>query len=505
MVVLFRVGILSVYFINGVALGSPTVVFVDPAVVGVASVCDTVPAAHDTMSGMDMSGMDMGPSAKTTTRDTAAPQTHKGPPMSWSQSLNLPMGRDGSGTSWNADATPMNGWMYHAHHWMYMVHGELFPRFTSQDVFKSGSRGGAQFDAPNWVMGMAQRRVGAKGLLHFNLMMSLDVLTVGGAGYPLLFQTGESWKGVPLIDHQHPHDLFSEVSVSYAYAFNKRSDLFVYLGYPGEPALGPVAFMHRPSAFYDPDAPISHHWQDATHITFGVVTLGYRFDEWKLEGSLFTGREPDENRYNFDKPRFDSYSFRLSYSPSKHYSLQASGGYIKSPEALDPDINVYRATASILAGYPLPNNRSLDLSLVWGMNANDNHPAGNTGGAGGTSTGGGSGSGHSSPDHSVLLEAAYRVRSWAWYTRYEWVEKTAEELVLTEAVFSSGDIFSINALTLGLSKEFASLGPIRLALGAQATINRADARLDPIYGSVPVGGEVFLRLFPELMHMGHSM
>jgi hypothetical protein len=473
---------------------------------------DTVPVRRDSvggkdMSNMDMSGMDMGHSAGSVSKDSTAPKPHKGPPMSWSQSLNLPMGRDGSGTGWNADATPMNGWMYHSHHWMYMVHGEIFPRYTSQDIFKSGTRGGSQFDAPNWIMGMAQRRVGNKGLLHFNLMMSLDVLTVGGAGYPLLFQTGESWKGIPLVDHQHPHDLFSEVSASYSLALNKHSDLFVYVGYPGEPALGPVAFMHRPSAFYDPDAPIGHHWQDATHITFGVATIGYRLGQWKWEGSLFTGREPDENRYNFDKPRFDSYSFRLSYSPSKHYSLQASGGYIKSPEALEPEINVYRATASILAGYPLTNNRSIDLSLVWGMNINQHNAADaaeNGGGTGGSGGGTGTG-GYSSPNHSVLLEAAYRVRSWAWYTRYEWVQKTAEELVLNHAGFSSGDIFSINALTLGLSKEFASIGPVRLALGAQTTLNRADGRLDPIYGSMPVGGELFLRIFPELMHMGHSM
>jgi hypothetical protein len=31
--------------------------------------------------------------------------------------------------------------------------------------------------------------------------------------------------------------------------------------------------MHRPSQ-HDPDAPIGHHWQDSTHITFGVATLG---------------------------------------------------------------------------------------------------------------------------------------------------------------------------------------------------------------------------------------
>lgn len=424
-----------------------------------------------------MEGMDM-PAAPRAKDTPVAP----GPPMSQSQSLNLPMNRDGSGTSWVPDATTMYGWMHHAGHWMYMVHGDVAFRYTDQDVFKTGSRGGAKWDAPNWIMGMAQRRVGAAGLLHFNLMMSLDRLTEGGGGYPLLFQTGESWKGVPLVDRQHPHDLFAEASVSYALALSKRSDLSLYVGYPGEPALGPVAFMHRPSAMYDPDAPLGHHWQDATHITFGVATLGYRLDDWKLEVSSFTGREPDENRYNFDKPRMDSYSARLSFAPSVHYSLQVSEGYIKSPEALEPGINVWRTTASALAGYSLSGDRSLDVSLVWGMNKTPGDL----------------------PDHSVLLEGAYRVRTWAGYLRYEWVQKTGGELVLNPTEYAGSDLFSIHALTLGGNKTIATAGPVQMALGAQATLNRPDGRLDPVYGSTPVGAEVFLRVFPRAMHMGHG-
>lgn len=149
-----------------------------------------------------------------------------------------------------------------------MLHGNVFLRYNSQDFSNKGSRGGSKFDAPNWVMFMGQRRAGNKGLFRFSAMLSLDELIAGGSGYPLLFQSGESYKGKPLVDRQHPHDLFSELSVGYTHAFSKNVDVFAYLGYPGEPALGPVAFMHRPAALYDPDAPLSHHWTDATHITF---------------------------------------------------------------------------------------------------------------------------------------------------------------------------------------------------------------------------------------------
>lgn len=416
-------------------------------------------------------------SAASDTAGAPRDSTHRpqGPPMSASTSLGLPMTRDGSGTGWNPDVSSMYGWMYHARRWMYMVHGSVYLRYTAQDVFHEGGRGGAKWDAPNWIMGMAQRRVGEKGLLHFNLMMSADRLTEGGAGYPLLFQTGESWNDKPLVDRQHPHDLFAEVSASYAYAIDRDQDVFVYIGYPGEPALGPVTFMHRPSAFFDPDAPVGHHWQDATHITFGVATLGYRLKDWKLEVSDFTGREPDENRYNFDKPRMDSYSARLSFAPAKNYTFQVSEGYIKSPELLEPQINVWRTTASAQAGYDLAGGRALDLCLVWGMNKNE----------------------YEDPNQSILAEAAYRVRTWAWYTRYEWVQKTGEELRQPPA------IYSLNALTLGLNKELLHTGELTWALGAQTTLDLPDQRLKTAYGNLPIGGEVFLQVRPRLMHMGH--
>ena len=126
-------------------------------------------------------------------------------------------------------------------------------------------------------------------------------------------------------------------------------------------------FMHRPSALPNPDVPISHHWVDATHITFGVATIGFRYANWKIEGSSFTGREPDENRYDFDKPRFDSWSGRLSFNPSENWALQVSHGFIKSPEALHPDEDINRTTASAIYSLPISNG-TLNATALWGMN-----------------------------------------------------------------------------------------------------------------------------------------
>jgi len=407
------------------------------------------------MAGMDMGGMLM---------------------MSSALSKNLPMGRDGSGTSWLPDASPTYGFMLGGGKWTYMIHGNFALRYTGQDISNAGHRGDSKVDAPNWLMGMAQREVGQNGLFHFNLMMSLDPLTEGGYGYPLLFQTGESWKGIPLVDRQHPHDLFAELSASYAYALSEKSDISFYIGYPGEPALGPVAFMHRPSALADPDAPISHHWQDATHITFGVATLGFRVGDFKIEGSSFTGREPDENRYNFDSPKFDSWSARLDFNPSENWAFQVSHGYIKSPEALNPAENVYRTTASATYSRPFGDENSFDATAVWGENKIPLLQA----------------------DNSLLLEGNVRLKKFDLYTRYEFVQKTTEELALNALAYGGESIFGINALTLGINYDLFKIGPLNLAAGGQLTYYDADSRLNSLYGQNPMGGEVFLRLYPRL-------
>lgn len=404
---------------------------------------------------------------------------HAGLPMSHSYSLNLPMNRNGSGTGWLPDASPMYGAMIHTPKWMLMVHGNVFLRYTSQDFSNKGSRGGSKWDAPNWFMLMAQRRVGKNGLLHLGAMLSLDRLTEGGDGYPLLFQSGESWKGVPLVDRQHPHDLFSELSIGYSQALSKKSDLFVYFGYPGEPALGSVAFMHRPSALYNPDAPISHHWNDGTHITFGVATIGYRYDKWKIEASSFTGREPDENRYNFDKARFDSWSARLSFNPTANWTLQVSHGYIKSPEALHTGENIHRTTASATASYPLGNDRSFNATALWAVNKVKQHDG----------------------ENAALLEASLRIKKLAVYTRYEWVQKSQEELDLDPALYGEG-LFPVHALTAGVNYDLLRLHLVNVAIGGQLSWYHADKALNALYGKNPLAGELFLRIYPSLMMMG---
>jgi hypothetical protein len=410
------------------------------------------------------------------------PPSHEGHAMQMEMhsSIDLadPMSREGSGTSWLPDSSPMYGKMFMFGNDMLMLHGAIFPRYTNV----STRRGDDRIDAPNWVMGMYSHPLGDSTQIGARLMMSLDPLTEGGRGYPLLFQTGESWHDQPLHDRQHPHDLFDELSVSLSQKLDHDFSAYVYFGYPGEPALGPPTFMHRPSAMDDPDAPIGHHWQDSTHITFGVATAGLVWRNLKIEGSIFTGREPDENRYDFDRPRFDSYSGRISWNPTKNLALQVSHGYIKSPEALAPKTNIHRTTASAIYNLPLGRDSNWSNSFVWGQNN-------------ATSEG---------KTQSFLIESNYQRGRDTVYLRWERVEKSGHELVLDPQ--DESRIFPIGGYTIGYIRDLSHGKGVDIGLGTQLTINDRPERLDRYYGDdLGYAFQFFLRIRPSLhTHGGHE-
>jgi len=240
--------------------------------------------------------------------------------------------------------------------------------------------------------------------------------------------------------------------------------------------------MHRPSAMDDPDAPLGHHWQDSTHVTFGVATAGVAwsgFGGMKIEGSVFTGREPDENRYDFDRPRFDSFSGRISWNPTQNLALQFSHGYIKSPEALEPDLKRHRTTASIIYNLPLGHDSNWSNTFVWGQN----HDTGE------------------GKTQSFLFESNYQRARDTVYLRWERVEKSGHELVLSGA--DESRIFPISGYTIGYVRDLSHGNGLDIGLGTQFTINDRPERLDRYYGDdVAYAFEFFLRIRPSLH--GHN-
>ena len=248
--------------------------------------------------------------------------------------------------------------------WQFMQDGIVFAEFNRQ----GGPRGGKELAVPNWWMGMAARSAG-KGMVTFTGMFSLEAATLRSDGYREIFQAGETFDGAPLTDHQHPHDFFAQLAAIWRIPIAGNTGFTIAGGPAGEPALGPVAFMHRPSAAENPFAPLSHHVFDSTHISFGVVTAAVDRGPWTVEGSVFNGREPDENRWNFDFGALDSLSGRVWFRPTDRWEFQVSTGHLKNPEQLEPG-DIQRTTASG-SWFNRDGDDYTGITVAYGVNAAD--------------------------------------------------------------------------------------------------------------------------------------
>ena len=401
-------------------------------------------AQDQTMQGMNMPGMEM-----------TAPD--------W-----MPSPHASSGTSWQPATTPDHAWMKQLGHWNVMAHGVAFLDYTQS----GGPRGVGKADSVNWLMLMEQHEF-AGGTLLFRQMFSAESLTAPHPGFPELFQTGETYHGQPLVDHQHPHNVFAELAMYYSHPIGEKVSWLFYGGPAAEPALGPATYLHRASAAELPLAPLSHHFQDSTHTSFGVVTTGLVISRLKIEGSVFNGREPTEHRYGIQFAALDSWSARLSVAPSRNWTAQYSYGRLEHPEALEPG-SERRQTASV--EYVRPFDRgSWSTSAVWGWKhkeAEDRNL------------------------NSYLLESTlnFWVKNYA-FSRLELVDK--DELFADNP---SHPNFRIGAYTFGGSRDLIHSSAWQLALGADLTLYSKPTALDVTYGGNPISFQVFLRLRPGANH-----
>jgi len=379
-----------------------------------------------------------------------------------------------SGTSVEPDSTPTPMLMTTEGAWTLMFHGVAF----LSDMQQTGPRGRDKLFSVNWLMPMAQRRMGP-GLLTLRTMLSLEPATVTGRFYPLLFQQGETAYGRPLVDGQHPHDFFMEVAALYDVRLGGNTLLSIYAAPVGDPAMGPTAYPHRASASEDPVATLGHHLQDSTHISYDVLTAGLTYKVARLEFSGFHGREPGEDRWNIDAGRIDSWSARLTVNPAPDWSGQYSIGRLKSPEQLNPNEDTLRMTASLMYNRPVAGGNWAS-TLIWGRNL-------------------------TLPQREVyngyLAESTLRFRRQnSVWGRVENVDRTSELLLDGNPEppgFEEHFLARVQAYTLGYDRDLQLIPHLSVAPGAQVTCYGVPGSLRPIYGARPVGVAVFLRLRPS--------
>jgi hypothetical protein len=405
------------------------------------------------------------------------------------------------GTDVQPSVLPMEGVHAEVGEWSIMAHG--FATLVSR--WEPTPRGVRGLFSTSMGMAHARRRVGG-GWLEVQAMASAEP-TSGPSGYPLLLQTGETADGVtPLVDRQHPHDFLMALAASYRVEIDVDVWTYLYAGPVGSPALGPVAFMHRASGDMNPVAPITHHFLDATHISYGVVTAGLYNDLLRIEGSWFNGHEPDERRWRPDPIALNSYSARLTLTPSDRWAVQASHGHLDEPEQLHPGVDVYRTTASATYVHPLGRGRWATMA-AWGRNLRKRiivgppetpvavvalqpayplelapHPISDGAGA------------YVSPQrvqNAYLLETALTLRGTTVFGRWEGALK--DEL-FPPADVRHGWLYSVSKVDVGVEHEVPLGDALGLTLGASATLYGLADGLESAYGEDPRAWTLFARL-----------
>jgi len=429
-----------------------------------------------------------------------------------------------SGTSVEPASTPVPMQMRDAGSWRLMLHANAFAAETQQQA--ASERGRDAFFSTNWIMPMAQRRLGA-GQLTLRTMLSLEPATVGARNYPELFQQGETAFGKPIVDGQHPHDFVMELAALYDLPLGQRALLSLYAAPVGDPAIGPTAYPHRQSASEDPIAALGHHQEDSTHIAFNVVTGGLTYRWARVELSGFHGGEPDEHRWAFQPSpnghAIDSVSTRVTISPAADLSGQYSMAHITSPEALYPGEDQQRQTASVMFHHtfrsapsaPMPAMKmddmgGMDMSDMPGMDmpspATKSHgmpamsmaPEPRTDLSATLLWGRTRSLTDNSKQNSYLAEALLRFSG----TNYVWTRLEnagrSNELLLTPgsllpANFAETPIGHVAAYTLGYDHDLRLGAHLLAAPGAQLMVYRSPQALRATYGATPTGEVFFVR------------
>jgi hypothetical protein len=371
--------------------------------------------------------------------------------------------------------------------WRWHIDGSLALAYVNEGT----KRGATQLGIRDWEMVSATRFAGP-GTWAFRFMTTSAPFTLGGNGSPQLLQSGGTYRHAFVHDRTHPVPALMMLDATYRRRFGTTGSASLTLGAVSEPALGPTSYFHRKSAESDIIAPIGHHWQDASHQSFGVVTASAAAGGFMLEASAFNARESDENHdfVDYRDAKLDSYSARLSWHPASAVTMSAWTGYLVEPHRLDATTTMHRYGAAIETRSTSPFGGDWMSLFVFGENVHHHGPQSHH-------------LLHAAPgsppymkSKSALAESTLELgERMTVFGRAEYAEKNGEELG-----FLGGDLmvgYPVKSLALGATRELAWYRSYALEAGARGTINLVPESLRATYGTTrPSGFAVYLRLRP---------
>jgi hypothetical protein len=379
--------------------------------------------------------------------------------------FGLPRSRFGSGTTWLPDASPLHAAVPHMGKWGLLFHGNLYTGYN----WYSSDRGGQRFMGRNTLMGALFRTFKQSELL-LRLAMSFEPLTIGPRGYPQILQTGQTSNGKRIHDTMYALDFFRELAVTYQWEVTPKWAGLVYAALAGEPALGPVTFTQRVSASADPLAPLGFQAQEASHASFGVLTVGAFTRKLKLEASWFNGEVPGRYRFRISLRKPDSYSLRATWNPGAHWSMQASYGFLEKPVPSDPR-HQHRVSASATYTQWTQNDAGLAATLSFAERVDTDLNV----------------------STAFMAEAYWNIDgNHAVFTRWELLQKSGQELVLKEP---GTELYAVGSISGGYVYYFGPYITLAPGLGVRGSINPMEDDLAREYGSrVAYGVMAFAQL-----------
>lgn len=326
----------------------------------------------------------------------------------------------------------------------------------------SGLRGQTRVTGPGSLMLMYENSLSYRNTLRIDLMGSAEQATVGKIGTPQLLQSEN-------LDAMHAHDTIMALEFRDTVKFGtSENQKLTFLFAPrGAAAVGPVPYMHRPSAEGNPDSPLGHNLQDGFHDVSTVFGVGFRSRRTFIEATRFSGKAV---KWPLPLHHSDSFGVRVTQGIDDHTDVGASYADVLTPDDAGGAQHERFVSAWIASNY-ITSRGTLKSSIIWGQLRSSGHASQN----------------------SFLAEAVLQRRFDNIFGRAEILQITPEQLSLVQFP-GSERLRWVKAVTLGYERALLKRGYFSLFAGGSLTKDFVPRSFERDYGPRLGGAKIFLRL-----------